>query len=262
MRPQKKPDVVEDKYYTHEDIQNDKRSQFDKELNIKKNEFTSAVTLKIPPVPKFSDIKDEPIVEMDEALRKMAEQRKYDIDQIPLFMGVPKGQAHPSVGRSPPRKPPTADLDQPLSFEKREQNFGSTQPLEKVGPNLPHRAAEGGELLSPRGGFPKVDVEQKSIRGVPSGGGFPKGPVYIKIDKENIVDNINEVIDLEPKRQITWSQTNDIIEKNIVSKLKHLKPETSNSFQQELDELKIKVELMNVNINKILELLTRKQPPF
>ena len=84
--------------------------------------------------------------------------------------------------------------------------------------------------------------------------------MYIKIDKENIVDNTiykNEVIDLDPKRQITWSQTNDIIEQNIFSKLKPLKPETSNSFQQELDELKIKVELMNANINKILELLTR-----
>ena len=223
LRPKQKTDVVEDKYYTHEDIQNDKRSQFDKELNIKKNEFTSAVTLKIPPVPNFSDTKDEPIVEMEEALRKMAEQRKYDIDQIQLFTGdgvlrrlsstvapngaVPKGQSHPSGGAT--------------------GNLGSL--------------------------VPNVDVEQKSIRG-------GTVPVYIKIDKENIVDNTiykNEVIDLEPKRQITWSQTNDIIEQNIFSKLKPLKPETSYSFQQELDELKIKVELMNANINKILELLTR-----
>jgi hypothetical protein len=215
LKPKKKPEVTEDKYYTHEDIQNDKRSQFDKELNIKKNEFTSAVTLKIPPVPKFSDTKDEPIVEMEEALRKMAEQRKYDIDQIQLFTGpsvapngaFPKGQSHPSGGAT--------------------GNLGSL--------------------------VPNVDVEQKSIRG-------GTVPVYIKIDKENIVDNTiykNEVIDLEPKRQITWSQTNDIIEQNIFSKLKPLKPETSYSFQQELDELKIKVELMNANINKILELLTR-----
>ena len=127
LKPKKKPEVTEDKYYTHEDIQNDKRSQFDKELNIKKNEFTSAVTLKIPPVPKFSDTKDEPIVEMEEALRKMAEQRKYDIDQIQLFTGpsvapngaFPKGQSHPSGGAT--------------------GNLGSL--------------------------VPNVDVEQKSIRG-------------------------------------------------------------------------------------------------
>jgi hypothetical protein len=252
LRPKQKTEVVEAKYYTHEDIQNDRRSQFDKELNMKQNEFTSAVTPKIPPVPNFSDNVDEPIVEMEEAVRKMVEQRKYEIDQLSLknpllknpllenpllekveqkggFLsprgeqnfgsttGVPKGQAHPSVGRSPPRKPPTTDLDQHLSFEKR---------------------------------------EQKNIRGVPSGGGT--APVYIKIDKENIVDNTiykNEVIDLEPRKQITWSS--DIIEQNIFNKLKPIKQETSNSFQQEFDELKIKVDLMNANINKILELLTR-----
>ena len=114
---------------------------------------------------------------------------------------------------------------------------------------LPKGAAEGGDTA------PVVD--QKGKRGVPSGGGFPKGPVYIKIDKENIVDNTiykNEVIDLEPRKQITWSS--DIIEQNIFNKLKPIKQETSNSFQQEFDELKIKMELMNANINKILHVLT------
>ena len=223
LRPKQKTEVVEDKYYTHEDIQNDRRSQFDKELNMKQNEFTSAVTPKIPPVPNFSDNVDEPIVEMEEAVRKMVEQRKYEIDQL--------------------------SFENPL--------------LEKV--------EEKGGLR----GFPSGPVvEQKSIRGVPlpkgaaeGGGTAPvvdqKGkrgglaPVYIKIDKENIVDNTiykNEVIDLEPRKQITWSS--DIIEQNIFNKLKPIKQETSNSFQQEFDELKIKMELMNANINKILHVLT------
>ena len=95
-------------------------------------------------------------------------------------------------------------------------------------------------------------VEQKSIRRVYGG----NAPVYIKIDNENIIDNKNDVIDLEPKKQITWSQTNDIIEQNIFNKLKTVKPETINSFQPELDELKIKMDLMNANINKILYLLS------
>ena len=196
LKPKQKPVVVEEKYHTHEDVQNEKRSQFEKDFNMKKDEFTSAVSKKMPPVPNFSDTVDEPIVNMEEAVRNMAEQRKYEIDQIPG-----------------PRKPPTTDLVKP---------------------------------------FPKVGVDQKSIRGV-------FAPVYIKIDKENIVDDTiykNEVIDLEPRKQITWSQTNDIIEQNIFNKLKPIKPETSNSFQQELDELKIKIELMNTNINKILDKLT------
>ena len=254
LRPKQKTEVVEDKYYTHEDIQNDRRSQFDKELNMKQNEFTSAVTPKIPPVPNFSDNVDEPIVEMEEAVRKMVEQRKYEIDQLsfenPLWekveekgglRGFPSG---PVVEQKSIRGVP---------LPKGAAEGGGTAPVVEQknirGVPLPKGAAEGGDTA------PVVD--QKGKRGVPSGGGFPKGPVYIKIDKENIVDNTiykNEVIDLEPRKQITWSS--DIIEQNIFNKLKPIKPETSNSFQQEFDELKIKMELMNANINKILELLT------
>jgi hypothetical protein len=223
LRPKQKTEVVEDKYYTHEDIQNDRRSQFDKELNMKQNEFTSAVTPKIPPVPNFSDNVDEPIVEMEEAVRKMVEQRKYEIDQLsfenPLLEKVEE--------KGGLRKFPSGPVVEQKSIR---------------GVPLPKGAAEGG------GTAPVVD--QKGKRGV-------LAPVYIKIDKENIVDNTIykiEVIDLEPRKQITWSS--DIIEQNIFNKLKPIKPETSNSFQQEFDDLKIKMELMNANINKILELLT------
>ena len=221
LKPKQKPNMVEEKYYTHEDIQNDKRSQFDKELNMKKSEFTNAVTPKIPPVPNFSDTIDEPLIEMDEAVRKMVEQRKYDIDQIPLLEKVEQKQK--------------GDLQSTFKIPVVEQ---------KSIRGVPYRAAEGG------GSAPVV--EQKSIRRVYGG----NAPVYIKIDNENIIDNKNDVIDLEPKKQITWSQTNDIIEQNIFNKLKTVKPETINSFQPELDELKIKMDLMNANINKILYLLS------
>ena len=188
LKPKQKPNMVEEKYYTHEDIQNDKRSQFDKELNMKKSEFTNAVTPKIPPVPNFSDTIDEPITEMEEAVRKMVEQRKYDIDQIPLLEKVEQKQK--------------GDLQSTFKIPVVEQ---------KSIRGVPYRAAEGG------GSAPVV--EQKSIRRVYGG----NAPVYIKIDNENIIDNKNDVIDLEPKKQISWSQTNDIIEQNICKKLKSLK---------------------------------------
>ena len=200
LKPKQKPNMVEEKYYTHEDIQNDKRSQFDKELNMKKSEFTNAVTPKIPPVPNFSDTIDEPIIEMEEAVRKMVEQRKYDIDQIPLLEKVEQKQK--------------GDLQSTFKIPVVEQ---------KSIRGVPYRAAEGG------GSAPVV--EQKSMKGVYGG----SAPVYIKIDNENIIDNKNDVIDLEPKKQISWSQTNDIIEQNIFNKLKTVKPETINSFQPELE---------------------------
>jgi hypothetical protein len=68
---------------TYEEIQNDKRSQFDKDLNKRQNEFTSAMTLPVPPVPKFSDnYEDGPISEMEKAIQEITAQRNYDVEQI------------------------------------------------------------------------------------------------------------------------------------------------------------------------------------
>lgn len=65
---------------TSEDIQQNRMSQFEKELNVKQQEFTNAITLPVPPTPNFSDKLDEPIGEMEQAIKQMMAQRKYDID--------------------------------------------------------------------------------------------------------------------------------------------------------------------------------------
>ena len=58
-------------------------SQFEKDLSQKQSEFTSAMTLPVPPVPKFSDGNlDEPMSEMELAIKKALEQRNYDIEQV------------------------------------------------------------------------------------------------------------------------------------------------------------------------------------
>ena len=68
---------------TYEEIQNDKRSQFDKDLNKRQEEFTSAMTLQVPPVPKFTDsLDDGPISEMEKAIQEITAQRNYDVEQI------------------------------------------------------------------------------------------------------------------------------------------------------------------------------------
>ena len=68
---------------TYEEIQNDKRSQFDKDLNSRQEEFTNAMTLQVPPVPKFSDnLKDSPIAEIEKAIKELTSQRNYDVEQI------------------------------------------------------------------------------------------------------------------------------------------------------------------------------------
>jgi len=76
--PQKTRDLI-----TSSDLQSERMSQFEKDLSQKQSEFTNAMSLPVPPVPKFSDNNlDEPIGEMELAIKKALEQRNYDIEQV------------------------------------------------------------------------------------------------------------------------------------------------------------------------------------
>ena len=68
---------------TYEEIHNERKSQFEKDLNKRQEEFQDFMTVKAPPVPEFSDKdRDKPIKEMDKILKEMQAQRNYEIDQI------------------------------------------------------------------------------------------------------------------------------------------------------------------------------------
>jgi len=70
---------------TFEEIQNDRKSQFDRDLTKRQEEFENSMSLKVPPVPEFADPKgekDKPIKEIDKILKEMQAQRKYEVEQI------------------------------------------------------------------------------------------------------------------------------------------------------------------------------------
>lgn len=67
---------------TQEEIKNERVSQFEKELSIKQSEFTNIIQKSVPPTPNFSDKLDEPIYEIDLEIKKIQEQRNYDIEII------------------------------------------------------------------------------------------------------------------------------------------------------------------------------------
>jgi hypothetical protein len=67
---------------THEDIQNDRMNQFEKNLNQVKQDFTNAMALPVPPVPEFKDKMDEPISELELEIKRTMAQRNYDIEVI------------------------------------------------------------------------------------------------------------------------------------------------------------------------------------
>lgn len=70
---------------TFEEIQNEKRSKFETELQEKQKEFTNALVTPVPPTPNFkdNDIYDAPpISELENEIKRMQEQRKYDLANI------------------------------------------------------------------------------------------------------------------------------------------------------------------------------------
>jgi len=67
---------------TFEEIQNDKKTLFEKELTKKQEEFTNAMSLPVPPVPNFSDTLDQPLSEIELEIKRIQEQRNYDIEII------------------------------------------------------------------------------------------------------------------------------------------------------------------------------------
>ena len=68
---------------TYEDLQTDRLSQFDKDLNRRQEEFTSAMALNVPEAPKFTDnYKDKPITGIDKILKEMTAKRNYEVEQI------------------------------------------------------------------------------------------------------------------------------------------------------------------------------------
>jgi len=68
---------------TYEEIQNERKTKFERDLNKRQEEFEDFMTVKAPPVPEFADKdKDRPIKEMDKILKEMQAQRNYEIEQI------------------------------------------------------------------------------------------------------------------------------------------------------------------------------------
>ena len=68
---------------TYEEIQNEKKSQFEKDLNKRKEDFTSLLSVSVPPVPEFKDdYENVPITEMGKLIKEITAQRNYDVEQI------------------------------------------------------------------------------------------------------------------------------------------------------------------------------------
>uniref|UniRef100_A0A6C0DHI7 Uncharacterized protein n=1 Tax=viral metagenome TaxID=1070528 RepID=A0A6C0DHI7_9ZZZZ len=79
--------------YTSQEIQAERKIQFENDLTKKQNEFTRGMSVPVPEIPKFSEDLDKPIGSaMDELIAKTLAERNYDIQQIQRQMPGPPPQ--------------------------------------------------------------------------------------------------------------------------------------------------------------------------
>jgi hypothetical protein len=68
---------------TYEEIQNDRKSQFEKDLQQRQQDFENIMMVKTPQVPEFADkYEDTPIKEIDKIIKEMTNQRNYDVENL------------------------------------------------------------------------------------------------------------------------------------------------------------------------------------
>jgi len=76
-------EAPENELITYEEFQNERKSQFEKDLIKKQEEFENSINVKPPPVPEFSEkYNDKPISEMNVLIKEITSKRNYDVEQI------------------------------------------------------------------------------------------------------------------------------------------------------------------------------------
>ena len=75
-----KNNIVDPKVLTHEEIQKQKRSEFENNLEKRQSEFTKYMKIHVPDTIDFGDnIKEEPISNVDSLIHEKMKERSYDI---------------------------------------------------------------------------------------------------------------------------------------------------------------------------------------
>ena len=104
---------------TYEEIQNERKTQFDKDLMKKQEEFENIITKKIPPVPEFADkYDDKPITGMDKIIKEITSKRNYDVEQISKNNNFDESWLKPQETSIKTEKLTKDEIQQPLGMSR------------------------------------------------------------------------------------------------------------------------------------------------
>lgn len=251
---------LEKELITHDDLQSDRMSQFDKKLNTIKQDFSNAMSLPVPEKPDFSDKLDEPLTELELEIKKVMAQRNYDIEQINRN-NQEDINSNTNINTNWLKPQETSVKNEKINPLQQKSNIKSSPQQQQ--PQQPQQ---------------QQPQPHQQIR-------------YIKIDNDDLNNEIiqNDVIDINndnngkkiisPKKQVSWNNTIEYennIEDDFLKKLKTIKPSESQfisnsnnnninntneiiSIKEELKTFNVKIENLTQNVNAILELLKQQK---
>jgi hypothetical protein len=211
--------------YTAEEIQTDKRSQFESELTRKQNEFKNAMTVPVPEIPKFGDQLDKPIGSaMDELIAKTLAERNYDVQMI---------QKQNANG--------VANVEQFLKGQE------TSVKAAKPGYNPPTSAQQQNQIKYIKIGDDVDDSALKTTNVIDL-----SSPKLERPDKKNVSWGNNEYQEYTHQNSVESQNT-------LFSKLKYVAPNNNNEVEElksEINNLKTQITILNDKFDKLLSKFT------
>jgi hypothetical protein len=216
--------------YTAEEIQTDKRSQFESELTRKQNEFKNAMTVPVPEIPKFGDQLDKPIGSaMDELIAKTLAERNYDVQMIQKQNANPNG---------------IANVEQFLK-----------------GQETSVKAAKPGYNPTPS----VTQQQQNQIKYIKIGDDVDDNA----LKTTNVIDLSSPKLERQDKKNVSWgnneyqeyTQQNTVENQNtLFSKLKYITPNNNEveGLKSEINDLKTQIRIINDKFDKLISKFTQQ----
>ena len=211
--------------YTAEEIQTDKRSQFESELTRKQNEFKNAMSVPVPEIPKFGDQLDKPIGSaMDELIAKTLAERNYDVQMIQKQNANPNG---------------VANVEQFL--KSQETSVKASKPGYNPNPSV-------------------TQQQQNQIKYIKIGDEVDDSA----LKTTNVIDLSSPKLERPDKKNVSWgnneyqeyTQQNSVESQNtLFSKLKYVAPNNNNEVEElksEINDLKTQIRILNDKFDKLI----------
>jgi len=223
---------------TKEEIENERKNNFEMELERKRNDFTNTISKPLPPVPNFQDniSEFEKPLNLEEEMKRIVEQRKFDTIPIPssAISSVSSTLLEDEVSQKPQGNDTSVTSVTQLPDWLKPQETKD-----------PVRFLKIGEEVDP------IDIDKYNNKNTNKN---TNKNMIVPYTNQPIVSNLNSV--LKQKKNISWSdqlETEDTYEDNITQhtnisisknsldyKLNYIISKM-NTFEQELAFIKSKL---------------------